>query len=150
MNPSSHPDGESYSLKYEGSVLAASSDGTVMRIGRPQGGDVHPGDVVAVLNGPGAGQWRRVLHVLDPSTYLIDKALPKDAEAVSICQGFVTEVFEGNRIDLRGGRRSDAFVLPGNHFPGREWSAISLSVAGWAGESSPTRPRIPGSGAGRT
>ena len=44
------------------------------------------------------------------------RRLPKDSDAVSICQGFVSEVFEGNRIDLRGGRRSDAFVLPGNHF----------------------------------
>ena len=42
--------------------------------------------------------------------------MPKDAEAVSICQGFVSEVFEGNRIDIRGGRRSDGFVLAGNHF----------------------------------
>jgi hypothetical protein len=107
---------EGYSLKYEGRVLASSTDGKVLRIGHPQGGDVHAGDVVAVLNGPGAGQWRRVLHVLDPLTYLLDAALPPGSDAVSICQGFVSEVFEGNRIDLRGGRRSDAFVLPGNHF----------------------------------
>ena len=107
---------EGYSLKYEGKVLASSADGKLVRVGRPQGGDVHAGDAVAILNGPGAGQWRRVLHVLDPTTYLLDKALPKDSDAVSICQGFVSQVFEGNRIDLRGGRRSDAFVLPGNHF----------------------------------
>ena len=25
-------------------------------------------------------------------------------------------MFEGNRIDIRGGRRSDSFVLAGNHF----------------------------------
>src|SRR5262249_42979435 len=36
--------------------------------------------------------------------------------AISICQAFVSEVFEGNRIDLRGGKRSDGFVLPGNNF----------------------------------
>ena len=34
---------EGYSLKYEGKVLAASADGKVVRIGRPQGGDVHAG-----------------------------------------------------------------------------------------------------------
>ncbi len=46
----------------------------------------------------------------------MDEAIPRGTEAVSISSGFVNEVFEGNRIDLRGGRRSDSFVLPGNHF----------------------------------
>jgi hypothetical protein len=107
---------EGYTLKYEGNVLAASADGKVLRVGRPQGPDVQPGDVVAILNGPAAGQWRRVLHVLDPSAYLLDQPVPKESDAVSICQAFVSEVFEGNRIDLRGGKRSDGFVLPGNNF----------------------------------
>ncbi len=107
---------ESYSLKYEGKVLASSTDGKLIRTGRPQGGDVHAGDAVAILSGTGAGQWRRVAHVLNPATFLLDRPLPKDSDAVSICQGFVSQVYEGNRIDLRGGRRSDAFVLAGNHF----------------------------------
>src|SRR5262249_18024043 len=107
---------EGYTLKYEGNVLAASADGRVLRVGRPQGPDVQPGAAVAILNGPAAGQWRRVLHVLDPSAYLLDQPVPKESDAVSICQAFVSEVFEGNRIDLRGGKRSDGFVLPGNNF----------------------------------
>ncbi len=107
---------EGYSLKYEGKVMAASADGKVLRIGRPQGSEIQPGDIVAVLNGPAAGTWRRVLHVLDPTAVLVDKAVPKESDIVSVCQGFVSEVFEGNRIDLRGGRRSDCFSLAGDHF----------------------------------
>ncbi len=107
---------EGYTLKYEGKVLAASADGRTVRIGRPQGPDVQPGDVVAILNGPAAGQWRRVLHVLEPTAYLLDEPLPRESDTVSICQAFVHEAFEGNRIDIRGGTRSDGFVLVGNHF----------------------------------
>jgi hypothetical protein len=107
---------EGYSLKYEGKVLAASADGKVLRIGPPLGSELQPGDVVAILNGPAAGEWRRVLHVLDPTAVLIDKAVPKGSDVVSVCPGFVSEVFAGNRIDIRGGRRSDSFVLAGNHF----------------------------------
>ncbi len=107
---------EGYSIKYEGKVVAASADGKVVRIGRPQAPDVQAGDVVAILNGPAAGHWRRVLHALDTTTFLLDEGLPKESDAVSICQGFVSEVFERNRIDIRGGRRSDSFVLAGKHF----------------------------------
>ena len=107
---------EGYSLKYEGRVIATSPDGKIVRTGRPQGGAVGPCDVLAILNGPGAGQWRRILHVLDSTTYLLDKALPKGSDAVSIGPGFISQVYENNRIDLRGGHRSDSFVLPGNHF----------------------------------
>ncbi len=107
---------EGYSLKYEGKVMAVSADGKVLRVGRPQGSGIEPGDAVAILNGPAAGEWRRVLHVLDPTAVLVDRAVPKESDAVSICQAFVSEVFEGNRIDIRGGRRSDSFVLAGNLF----------------------------------
>jgi hypothetical protein len=107
---------ESYTLDYEGRVMAASADGKVLRIGRSQGPEVHNGHLVAILNGPAAGEWRRINHVLDPTTILIDRPLPKDSDAVSIADGFVGEVFEGNRIDLRGGHLSNAFTLAGNHF----------------------------------
>ncbi len=107
---------EGYSLRYEGKVLAASAERKVVRIGRPQGNGVEPGDVVAILNGPAAGRWRRVLHVLDPTTFLLDKAVPKGSDTVSICQAFVSQVYEENRIDIRGGSHSDSFVLAGNHF----------------------------------
>src|SRR5262249_1629006 len=53
---------ESYTLKYEGKVLRRSPDGTVLRIGQPQGSvPVRTGDAIAFLNGPAAGKWGRVV-----------------------------------------------------------------------------------------
>lgn len=107
---------ENYWLDYEGKVLGLSADGKVLRIGKPQGADVKSGDAVAILNGPAAGQWRRVAHVLDSTTVLLDKPMPRESDAVSISHGHIGEVFEGNRIDIRSGKRSDSFVLAGNHY----------------------------------
>ncbi len=107
---------EGYSLRYEGKVLAASADGRVVRIGRPLWTEVQVGDGVAILTGPAAGQWRRVVQVLDPTTVLLDRSVPKESDTISISQGFISETFEGNRIDIRGGRQSTCFNLPGNHF----------------------------------
>ena len=107
---------ESYSLKYEGHLLARSADGKVVRIGQPQWDILRSGDLISILSGPGAGSWRRVSQVLDATTVLLDEPIPDGTEVVSISVGFVNEVFEGNTINLRGGRRSDSFVLAGNHF----------------------------------
>ena len=49
---------EGYSLKYEGKVLGLLGRRKLVRVGRTQGGDVQAGDVVAVLSGPDAGEWR--------------------------------------------------------------------------------------------
>ncbi len=107
---------ESYTISYEGRVMATSADGKVLRIGRAQGPSINDRQLVAVLNGPAAGEWRRIVHVLDPATILVDHPLPKGSDVVSITDGFVGEVFENNRIDLRGGRLSNSFTLAGNHF----------------------------------
>ncbi len=107
---------EGYSVKYEGKVFAMSADGKVVRTGQPQWDMIRPGDVVSILSGPGAGSWRRVSQAIDPTTFLVDEPIPRGTDAVSISSGFVNEVFEGNTIDIRGGRRSDSFVLAGNHF----------------------------------
>jgi hypothetical protein len=107
---------ESYHVKYEGKLLDRSKDGRLIRIGRPQGDEGRTGDLVSLLNGPAAGQWRRIVQMIDPNTYLVDSPIPTGTEVVSISQGFVSEVFQENRIDLRGGRRSCSFVLAGNHF----------------------------------
>ncbi len=107
---------EEYRLRYEGQVMAVSADGRVLRIGRPQGEPVRTGDVVSILKGSAAGQWRRVAQVIDPTTLLVDPPLPAGALAISIGEGFTGEVFQENRIDIRGGHRSDGLVFPGNHF----------------------------------
>jgi hypothetical protein len=72
--------------------------------------------VVSLLNGPAAGQWRRIVQMIDANTYIVDSPIPVGTEAVSISAGFVSELFQENRIDIRGGRRSSPFVLAGNHF----------------------------------
>jgi len=107
---------EGYRLRYEGQVMAVSADGRVLRIGRPQGDPVLTGDVVSILKGSAAGQWRRVAQVIDPTTLLVEPPLPAGALAISIGEGFTGEVFQENRIDIRGGRRSDGLVIAGNHF----------------------------------
>jgi hypothetical protein len=68
------------------------------------------------LNGPAAGQWRRVVQTIDSTAYLVDTAIPSGTEVVSISTAFVNENYQHNRIDLRGGRRSSPLVLAGNHF----------------------------------
>jgi hypothetical protein len=107
---------EAYHVKYEGKVMALSADGRVLRIGRPQAGSVRTGDVVSLLRGPAAGQWRRIVQAIDSSTFLVEPPIPAGTEVVSISPGFVAEVFEENRIDVRGGRRSTGLVFVGNHF----------------------------------
>jgi hypothetical protein len=107
---------EAYHVRYEGKVMALSSDGRLLRIGRPQSVAGRTGDIVALLKGPAAGEWRRIVQAIDASTYLVDRAIPPATTVVSISQGFVGEVFQDNRIDIRGGRRSFGLVLVGNHF----------------------------------
>jgi hypothetical protein len=107
---------EAYHLKYEGKVLDLSADGRVLVIGRPQAGMVRTGDVVSLLRGPAAGQWRRIVQAIDPNVYLVDPPIPEGTKVVSISAGFVSEVFRENRIDVRGGKKSTGLVFVGNHF----------------------------------
>jgi hypothetical protein len=107
---------EAYHVKYEGRLLAASADGRVLRIGASLGGPIRTGDAVSLLDGPAAGQWRRIVQPIDATTYLVDTAVPAGTDIVSISSGFVGEIFQDNRIDIRGGRRSDGLAFIGNHF----------------------------------
>ena len=96
--------------------MASSADGRLIRIGRTQGEPVRTGDVVSILKGPAAGQWRRVGQVIDPTTLLIEPPLPAGTLAISIGEGFTSESFHENRIDIRGSHRADGMVFVGNHF----------------------------------
>ena len=107
---------EAYHLTYEGRIAALSADGRLMRIYRPQGQETATGDVVSLLTGPAAGQFRRIAQIIDTETYLVDPPIPKGTEVVSIARGFVGESFQKNRIDIRGGQKSAGMVLVGNHF----------------------------------
>jgi hypothetical protein len=107
---------EAYHLRYEGKVMALSDDRRLLRTGELQGGTVRTGEVVSLLNGPAAGQWRRIDQVIDATTFLVDPPIPAGTEIVSISNGFVSEVFANNRIDIRAGRKSDCLAFIGNHF----------------------------------
>lgn len=108
---------ESYRQRFEGRPLAISPDGRLLAISQPQGHPAEPGDVVAILAGKNAGQWRRVAQRINATTYLIDPPLPTDGsiDALSIAAGgFVNSSFEGNKIDARAGKEAAGFVLAGH------------------------------------
>jgi hypothetical protein len=107
---------EAYHLSYEGRVAALGLDGRLLRVHALQGQEAETGDVVAILTGQAAGSYRRIVQVIDPTTFLLDSPVPKGTEAVSVCRGFVGETFERNRIDVRAGRLSAGMVLVGNHY----------------------------------
>jgi hypothetical protein len=112
---------EAYRLRFEGRPVAVGAGGSVIVVPDPQGAAGEPGDVLAVLAGPHAGEYRRVVQRIDRNAYVLDEPLPAgaaaDFPAVSIgAGGFVGCAFERNAID--GGDRSKAtgFVLVGHHY----------------------------------
>lgn len=107
---------ESYHLWYEGRPSAVSTDGRLVKVRQAPSMTPRSGDVVSILSGTGAGQWRRIAQRIEPTVYLLDDPLPKGAWAVSIGPGFVGQVYAGNSIDARAGRAAAGFVLAGNHF----------------------------------
>lgn len=107
---------EAYRLRFEGKPQAVAADGRLLVIGEPQGDPAEPGDVVALLDGPAAGQYRRVAQRIDRSSYLLAEPLPQEAGNLSIATGFVNERFEQNTIDAPNGAVAAGFVLVGNHF----------------------------------
>ena len=107
---------EAYQLHFEGVPSAISPDGRVLQIPTPQGGAARTGDVVAILSGPDAGQYRRIAQAIDAQTYLMDDPLPQGSYEVSIATGFVGETYEGNLVDARGSSIADPLVLAGDEF----------------------------------
>lgn len=107
---------ESYRLCFEGRPAAVSPDGRLVRVPRLPGEAPRAGEVVSVLSGGGAGQYRRIAQRIEPTAYLLEEPLPRGADVLSISPGFVGEVFDGNTIDARGGTAAAGFVLAGNHF----------------------------------
>jgi len=107
---------EAYRLHYEGAPSAISADGRVLQIPSPQGGPARTGDVVAILSGPEAGQYRRIAQAIDAQTYLMDDPLPQGSYAISIATGFVGETYRGNTVDARGSSVADPLVLAGDEF----------------------------------
>ena len=107
---------EAYRLHFEGIPSAISPDGRIVQISSAPGGAAEAGDVVSILSGPDAGQWRRIDQAISPTAYLLDSTLPSGSYAISISTGFVDETFEGNTIDSRGSTTAEDMVFAGNHF----------------------------------
>ncbi len=107
---------EAYSLKFEGVPSSVSADGRIVQISTVQGDAPQAGDVVAILSGTGAGQYRRIAQVLSPTAYLLDSGLPAGSGAISIAMGFVGETFQNNTVDARSSIVASDLVLAGNHY----------------------------------
>ncbi len=107
---------EAYRLHFEGIPSAISPDGRIVQISSAPGGAAEAGDVVSILSGPDAGQWRLIDQAISPTAYLLDSPLPSGSYAISISTGFVDETFEGNTIDSRGSTTAEDMVFAGNHF----------------------------------
>jgi hypothetical protein len=107
---------EDYALHFEGMPLAISSDGNILQIPQPRGGAARAGDVVAILSGPDAGQWRTIAQAIDPGTYLMESPLPSGSYAISICSGFANETYSGNTINTTGGSTDVDLDLQGGQF----------------------------------
>ena len=107
---------EAYQIHYEGSVANVSSDGTVVQIPRVLVGQVRSGDVIAILNGPQAGQWRVIAQVINATTFLLNSPVVPGSFDISVATGFVNMVIDGNRIDARGSSVANDLVLAGNQF----------------------------------
>ncbi|RUL87231.1 Ig-like domain-containing protein [Tautonia sociabilis] len=123
-DPRPHPNApeviltEAYRVNFEGKPLALSAGGTILQIPTPQGEAIRSGDVVAVLSGPLAGEWRRVAQVIDQKTLLLDRPLPTDVpiDAVSVSGAFLNSTFRDNEVDLRGSTIASPLVLAGAQF----------------------------------
>ena len=107
---------EAYHIKFEGDLRSVSSDGWVVQIPPPQGSAPRVGDVVSVLNGPEAGQYRRITQVLNSTSFVLDAPISLTNRSISISSGFVNERFLQNTIDARGSSISIGFVMVGNNF----------------------------------
>lgn len=124
---------EAYALLFEGKPSAVSNDGRVLRIGRSHVRPPQTGDVVAVLAGKAAGQWRRITQAINGTTFLLDQPLSDGADVVSIVAGFVDATFQKNTIDGAGANRSTCFQFSGNHF-GMRLEENRFAGAGYAGQ----------------
>ena len=124
VDPTNDPEvilNETYVVLYEGYALpiAANADGRILTIPPPSftvgGRPVRNGDVVSILSGPNAGQWRRIAQVIDQGVFLMDLPMPAGSYSVEISRGLVNTVIDGNTIDLRN-TTSIGVDLQGNQF----------------------------------
>lgn len=107
---------EGYRIRYEGKVAGTALGGELIGIYEPQGEAVSVGDVVAVVSGQGAGSWARVVDVLGPKVFRLERAIEAEGAVVSIGPGSVKQEYMGNTVDCVGSQVAVPFVLAGSHF----------------------------------
>jgi hypothetical protein len=109
---------EAYRLRFEGRPQAIRQSGQLVQIPTPQGDAVRTGDILAILNGPNAGQWRRVVQVIDARTFWVDEPLPDgtDQAAISVGPAFLNLAVADNLIDTRGSSLAANLYLVGAQF----------------------------------
>jgi len=107
---------ESYNVMYEGVPISISPDGLIVQVSSILSGTVQAGDVLSILAGPDAGQWRPIALEINPTTFLLASPIDPGTTAISISMGFVNESFVGNTIDTTGSSTAADLVLAGNQF----------------------------------
>ncbi|APW61930.1 discoidin domain-containing protein [Paludisphaera borealis] len=93
---------ETYQPRFEGKPSAVSPDGSIVQIPALRGPSARTGDVVSIVTGPYAGQWRMIAQALSPTRYLLADPLPQGDYVITIGRGFVDQTYRGNTIDVRG------------------------------------------------
>jgi hypothetical protein len=106
---------ESYRLYFEGKPAGISNGGWVLQIPMVMYGAVRAGSIVSILSGAHAGKYFTIAQPITPTAFLMAEPLPAGDYAISVAHGFVDNVIERNRIDVRGGK-SAVVVLAGNHW----------------------------------
>ncbi|WP_165243545.1 discoidin domain-containing protein [Paludisphaera soli] len=108
---------ETYQPRFEGAPSAVSPDRWIVQVPHLRGPAPRAGDVVSILTGPYAGQWRMIAQALGTTRYLLDAPLPAGDFAIAVGRGFVDQTYRGNTIDLRGMSAGNvAVVISGNHW----------------------------------
>lgn len=112
---------ESYRIKFEGEPAQVSADGRVLRLPGTLAQPPHPGDQLAILSGPNAGNYHTVIQPLGNGQIAVEPPLDaKDRSlnppAVSLATGFRGVVMDRNTIDATGSKTAFNIVLAGNHF----------------------------------
>ena len=135
--------------RFEGTPSSVSPDGYVLQVPYMRGPTAMTGDVVAILSGSQAGQWRLIAQALSPTEYLLDSPLPTTGDyTIAIGRGWVHDTYQDNTIDLRGTNPGNvALDLTGDHFGTRVLNntflgsnAISISATPTEGAFSGTNP----------
>ncbi len=107
---------EAYTVFYEGLTASVSSNGLIVQTYAPQLSGARPGDVLAILSGSQAGQWREITAVLNATTYILNAPITPGTFAVSIDTGMIDGLWLNNTVVAGPDSEAIGLVLAGNNF----------------------------------